>query len=175
MQVAEIYRLNYYVGALLAQGGNLWFEGSKIVFSPTSALDRAMGARNVEIAFQQIREMEYKGELSRTFILKTDDRIHKFEGAQAKKVWEILQKALPNGKETASEGPDKNVAHLPKSSPVLACDQCSKRLEPGYSFCPHCGNRLKSACTSCHRSVDPAWSACAFCGWKFKSGLTKAA
>jgi RNA polymerase subunit RPABC4/transcription elongation factor Spt4 len=160
MPVAEMFRVNYFVGALLAQGGNLWFEDTDLVFSPTSSIDRAMGARDVKIPFQTIREIDYSGPLSRSFNIKTDDKIHKFEGSQAKKVWETLEKVLAV----------KGILILPESKNgggPLACSQCEHALQPGFSFCPYCGVRIKSVCSSCHKSVEPNWVACAFCGWKF--------
>lgn len=161
MPVAEMFRVNYFVGALLAQGGNLWLEESKLVFSPTSAIDRAMGAENVEIPFQSIRGVEYSGVLSRSFNIKTDDKIHKFEGGQAKKVWELLDKVLGQ----------KGLASTTSAKPTtaLVCNQCEQSLQPGYSFCPGCGGRLKSTCQACHKAIGPSWVACAFCGAKFNS------
>jgi len=185
MPVAETFRVNYYVGAVLAQGGNLSFEGTKIIFSPTSAIDRAMGARDVEIPFREIRAASYAGALSRTVRVKTDDKVHKFEGGQAKQIWELLKNALqklgtmppdkkPNKTTDASaqsffsaEPPARpQPASPPQPSSSLSCDQCEKPLQAGYSFCPYCGNRLKAVCSSCHRTLDPSWSACAYCGLK---------
>jgi ATP-dependent Clp protease ATP-binding subunit ClpB len=65
MPKSPIFRINHYVGAVLAQGGNIWLDDSMIVFSPTSAIDRAMGAKDVHIPFQNIQHMEFKGELLR--------------------------------------------------------------------------------------------------------------
>ncbi len=162
MPAVEMFRVNYFVGALLAQGGNLWLDETQLVFFPTSAIDRAMGAQNVEIPFKNIRAVDYSGALSRSFSIKTDDKIHKFEGGQAKKVWELLDKAL-----SVQTGATNGSAL--KSKPTLACSQCDQPLMPGYSFCPHCGIRLKPVCQSCHKFIDLNWVACAFCGWKFSS------
>lgn len=168
MPVAEIFRVNYYVGALLAQGGNLWIDGSKIIFSPTSTLDRAMGAEDVQIPFQHIRAVDYAGALSRSFNIKTDEKIHKFEGAQARKFWDLLEKVLPNKELMAPLGAvQKRSDVLVKPLTSLVCDRCTKPLQSGYSFCPHCGTRPKSACSSCRRTIDLSWAVCAFCGWKF--------
>lgn len=161
MPVVETFHVNYFVGALLAQGGNLWLEDSKLVFSPTSAIDRAMGAQNVDIPFQTIRGVDYSGSLSRSFSIKTDDKIHKFEGSQAKKVWELLEKAL------AQKGMAVTSNH--KHNSALICAQCEHSLQAGFSYCPYCGTRLKSVCPACHKSIDPNWIACAFCGSKFTS------
>jgi len=183
MPKSEIFRVNYYVAGMLAQGGNVWLDDSKIVFSPTSALDRAMGAKDVEIPFQQIHGLAFKGDLLRTFIIQTTDRKHKFEGRQAKKVWELLDRALiiegilPALPAVPTPAPAPAAAAaapapVPKQTSLLAlltCDRCAKPLEPGYSFCPSCGTRVKSVCSSCRRAIVPTWAACAWCGWKFSS------
>jgi hypothetical protein len=176
MPANEIFRLNYYVSGLLAQGGNLWIDDSKIVFSPTSALDRAMGAKNVEIAFQQIRSLDFAGALSRSFNVSTAEKVHKFEGGQAKKVWEVLEKVLPKAgtgaaviKPVVAFIPPASVPAPAKSTNGFCCGTCSKPLQPGYCYCPHCATPIKSICKSCRRTIDPGWAACAFCGWKFAS------
>lgn len=173
MVTAEKIRVNYFVGGGLALGGDLWLEASKLVFSPTGAIDRAMGAKEVEIPFEDIKGLEYTGSLSRSFHVKTDKKVHKFEGAQAKRAWEALEKALPN-KEliTLVTLPTSNGS---KNGHALSCDQCKSVLQPGYSFCPNCSSRVKSACNGCHKTVDPVWSACAFCGWKLPGAIKKAA
>jgi predicted RNA-binding Zn-ribbon protein involved in translation (DUF1610 family) len=180
MPKSEIFRVNYFVAGMLAQGGNVWLDDSKIVFSPTSALDRAMGAKDVEIPFPQIHGLAFKGDLLRTFIIQTTDRHHKFEGSQAKKVWELLNRALkidgilpalPAVQTPApAPAPPAAPALAPRQTPLfspLTCDHCAKPLEPGYSFCPSCGTRVKSVCSSCRRAIVSTWAACAWCGWKF--------
>lgn len=129
----ETFRLNYFVGGMLAYGGNFWIESSRIVFSPTGALDRAMGAKDVEINFTDIISIEYTGALSRTFHIKTGDKAHRFEGSQAKRVWDILQEKMP----------DKKVL-TGVSAPASPCGQCSRPLQPAFVFCPYCGVRVKS-------------------------------
>jgi RNA polymerase subunit RPABC4/transcription elongation factor Spt4 len=169
----ETFHLNYYIGAVLAQGGNLSLSDSKIIFSPTSPIDRAMGATDVEIPFHEIQEVEFKGEMMRAFHVRTVEKIHKFQGSQAKSAWERLEKSL-KAKESsvAVSVPASNPA--PASPPVSAsnslnCDRCKSALLPGFSFCPSCGATAKSSCSSCHKAILSHWSHCAFCGWKFAS------
>lgn len=184
MPKSEIFRLNYYVGAILAQGGNVWIENSKIVFSPTSAIERAMGAKDVEIPFPDINEIVFKGDLMRSFNVVTKNKTHKFEGSQAKKVWEILDQLVkPKSKPAAVVViPNPAPAVVPTSAPQRpaapvssrhACEGCRKELEPCYAFCPYCALPVKTKCSSCRRAVNPQWIACAFCGWKF-ANATKA-
>jgi hypothetical protein len=183
MAKSEIFRVNYYIGPLLAQGGNIWIDDSKVIFSPTSALDRAMGAGDIEIPFQHISDLVFKGDLLRTFNIKTPEKTHKFEGSQAKKVWALLDQSL-KATGSRSSAPASIPASSPATTPPLAntaksvptqtippvsmgCDQCAKPLYPGYSFCPFCGTRIKSVCSSCRRAIVLTWSVCAWCGWKF--------
>ncbi|OVE76064.1 hypothetical protein BVX98_06580 [bacterium F11] len=167
----EKLRVNYYVGSLLAQGGEVRVDDSKIIFSPTSALDKAMGAKDIEIPFRDINALEHKGQLLRTFNIKTGDRTHKFEGSQAKKLAELLEGALnEKGLMTAIQIEKKSEDKLQKFSPesfsVPACGKCSKTLRPDYAFCPYCSASVKSLCESCHRIIEEDWVACPYCGKK---------
>jgi hypothetical protein len=131
MPKSEIFRINYYVGAVLAQGGNIWIDDSMIVFSPTSAIDRAMGAKDVQISFDRIKALEFKGELMRTFTVSTGDKIHKFEGSQARRVWDVLEKTVPNKNSLAIKGQS-----------VLKCAECRKDVAAHWFFCAFCGTKL---------------------------------
>ena len=44
------------------------------------------------------------------------------------------------------------------------CSQCDAEVEPGFSFCPRCRNRLQPACRRCQRSVNPGDKFCPYCG-----------
>jgi double zinc ribbon protein len=44
------------------------------------------------------------------------------------------------------------------------CPQCDAEVEPGFTFCPRCRNRLQPTCPHCQRSVDPANKFCPYCG-----------
>jgi hypothetical protein len=44
------------------------------------------------------------------------------------------------------------------------CSQCAADLDPGFSFCPRCCNRLQPTCPHCQRSVDPGDKFCPYCG-----------
>lgn len=44
------------------------------------------------------------------------------------------------------------------------CPQCGAEVEPGFSFCPSCSNRLQPICMHCQRSVDAADKFCPYCG-----------
>lgn len=162
-------RVNYYVGALLAQGGEVRVDDSKIVFSPTSAIDRAMGAKDVEIPFQNIQGLEQKSDISRTFHIKTGERVHKFEGSQARELAKLLEQTLQSKghkikfekKETELTGSGS----LPLSTTGV-CPTCAKYIKNDFAFCPYCERSLKPLCKSCHRTLEPDWKLCAYCGTK---------
>jgi RNA polymerase subunit RPABC4/transcription elongation factor Spt4 len=44
------------------------------------------------------------------------------------------------------------------------CPQCHAVVEPGFSFCPRCRNRLRPVCPHCQRSIDPGDKFCPYCG-----------
>jgi RNA polymerase subunit RPABC4/transcription elongation factor Spt4 len=52
---------------------------------------------------------------------------------------------------------------LRKARPVH-CPQCDAVVDPGFSFCPRCRNRLKPLCPHCQRSVETADKFCPYCG-----------
>jgi len=164
MPAEKSLRLNYYVGSLLAQGGDVRVEGSKIIFLPTSALDIAMGAKPVEIPFQSIKGLEHKGEFLRTFNVKTDDGVHKFEGSQAIKLAELLEASL------REEGMADNIPfeRAQPAETLIKCPKCSKQVKSEFTFCPSCGTSINTTCKSCKKKVEEDWAMCAFCGNKLK-------
>ncbi len=44
------------------------------------------------------------------------------------------------------------------------CPQCNAEVEPGFSFCPRCRNRLQPVCPHCQRSVNLGDHFCPYCG-----------
>jgi RNA polymerase subunit RPABC4/transcription elongation factor Spt4 len=49
------------------------------------------------------------------------------------------------------------------------CSQCGAEIEPGFSFCPRCRNRLQPVCPHCQRSVNPGDKFCPYCGGDVES------
>ncbi len=49
------------------------------------------------------------------------------------------------------------------------CPQCDAEVEPGFSFCPRCRNRLQPACPHCQHSVDFGDKFCPYCGGALES------
>jgi hypothetical protein len=52
---------------------------------------------------------------------------------------------------------------LRKPRPVH-CPQCEAEVEPGFSFCPLCRNRLQPVCPHCQRSIESGDKFCPYCG-----------
>ncbi len=49
------------------------------------------------------------------------------------------------------------------------CPQCNAEVEPGFSFCPRCRNRLQPVCPRCQRSVNLGDKFCPYCGEALES------
>lgn len=50
------------------------------------------------------------------------------------------------------------------------CPSCGKDAVAGFTFCPHCGARLKPVCPDCQKPVDKDWKACPHCGTPLQGG-----
>jgi Double zinc ribbon/Phospholipase_D-nuclease N-terminal len=44
------------------------------------------------------------------------------------------------------------------------CSQCDAEVQPGFSFCPRCRNRLQPVCPHCQQSVNLGDKFCPYCG-----------
>jgi hypothetical protein len=72
-------------------------------------------------------------------------------------LWTLIAIFVPNGLGI--------VLYFVLRKPRIAyCSQCDAEVEPGFSFCPRCRNRLQPACPHCQRSVDPGNKFCPYCG-----------
>jgi RNA polymerase subunit RPABC4/transcription elongation factor Spt4 len=71
--------------------------------------------------------------------------------------WTLLAMFVPNGLGI--------VLYFVLRKPRAAyCSQCDAEVEPGFSFCPRCRNRLQPACPHCQHSVDLGDKFCPYCG-----------
>ncbi|MGO9402878.1 MAG: double zinc ribbon domain-containing protein [Terriglobales bacterium] len=52
---------------------------------------------------------------------------------------------------------------------TVNCPQCNAEVEPGFSFCPRCRNRLQPVCPHCQRSVNLGDKFCPYCGEALES------
>jgi Double zinc ribbon len=72
-------------------------------------------------------------------------------------LWTLMAIIVPNGLGI--------VLYFVLRKPRTAhCPQCDAEVEPGFSFCPRCQNRLQPTCPHCQRSVDPGNKFCPYCG-----------
>lgn len=44
------------------------------------------------------------------------------------------------------------------------CRRCCAQVQPGYSYCPHCGETLTPQCPHCHHPIHRGDVFCPFCG-----------
>ena len=72
-------------------------------------------------------------------------------------LWTLMAIFVPNGLGI--------VLYFVLRKPRIAhCPQCDAEVEPGFSFCPRCQNRLQPTCPHCQRSVVPGNKFCPYCG-----------
>ncbi|MGB8012861.1 MAG: zinc ribbon domain-containing protein [Terriglobales bacterium] len=72
-------------------------------------------------------------------------------------LWTLIAIFVPNGLGI--------VLYFVLRKPRMAhCPQCDAVVEPGFSFCPHCRNRLQPVCPNCQHSVSSADKFCPYCG-----------
>jgi hypothetical protein len=77
-------------------------------------------------------------------------------------LWTLIAICVPNGLGI--------VLYFVLRKPRTAnCLQCDAELEPGFSFCPRCRNRLQPVCPHCQRSVDLGDKFCPYCGGVLES------
>jgi hypothetical protein len=51
---------------------------------------------------------------------------------------------------------------------TITCSNCSNTVAEKYTYCPHCGNNLKTVCPSCAKPTQSEWKVCPYCGEKLK-------
>jgi hypothetical protein len=63
----------------------------------------------------------------------------------------------------------------PQPPPAEKCPSCGQTVGPGFTFCPHCGAKLKPVCPGCGKPVDRTWKVCPNCGASLDPGKTEQA
>ena len=63
---------------------------------------------------------------------------------------------------------ERNMLEGESLSEQNSCDKCLTPADKDYSYCPNCGESLKTACTKCKKSFPNVWSICPFCGKEHK-------
>lgn len=159
----QIFHVNYYVAALLSQGGDLKLNDARILFTPTSPIDSAIFGNEVMIQLETIWAYEVVGGISRTVRIKAKDRIYKFEGSEAVAFGQALYKKIPK----KLIRPESVVKPLhPIIGPQYSCEECTEVLKPGIKFCTRCGKPPRNACLNCRALLDTNWLYCGYCGHK---------
>src|SRR3989344_1306992 len=91
--VANEFKVTYYVGVMLAQGGGLVIKEDCLLFAPR-ALERAMGAQDVTISLQDVKAAEVTGTITDSLLVKAKDKIHRFVGSDLYKILDLINAAL---------------------------------------------------------------------------------
>lgn len=157
------FHVNYYIGAILVESGELRMSGTHIIFKPTGVIERLMASKEVVIALADIIAYEYTGGLFRTVRIQTREKIYKFEGSATSKFGDVLLNLLPN---KAAKKPSKVQVLTPTITQKYACSECSFVAQPGIRYCPRCGAPPKNACQKCRFLLDTSWIFCVYCGTK---------
>jgi hypothetical protein len=77
--------------------------------------------------------------------------------SMSRMLWTLIAIFVPNGLGI--------VLYFVLRKPRTAnCPQCDAKIEPGFSFCPRCCNRLQPVCPHCQRSINPGDKFCPYCG-----------
>ena len=172
------FKVTYYVGVMLAQGGILKIMDDHLLFVPRN-IEKAMGATDVEIPYDQIKMVEVTGTITEFLMVRTAPKAHKFVGGDLQKVCDRITEALNHHKPSHSAG-DRSSDSVPKESrqelekriqaqsektgSISSCPSCFKVLKTDYNFCPACGTGIRKVCTACRHGMESNWKHCAFCG-----------
>jgi len=168
-------KVTYYVGRMYAAGGILLLRQNDLLFSPQSALDRAMGATEVSIPLADITGIEVKGTIIKTLYIQTGSVAHRFVGSELdalKERMELLRKhvADPAGRPAAVIAPPVHEIPAEDLEPATArahgqCPVCAAAVRATFNFCPFCAARLTQIlCAHCHERLEPGWKSCSRCG-----------
>lgn len=175
------FKVTYYVGAMLAQGGVLEVRADGVVFAPR-ALERAMGAVDVVIPFDKIKMVEVSGTITEFLFIRTYEKAHRFVGSDLYNIRDVIHTALQsyqmkNPANVLTAEPAQNSVSIqaqqtteapststPKPENSSQCPACSKVIQPEFNFCPFCQKSLKPVCPKCGEPVQSEWKFCASCG-----------
>lgn len=48
-------------------------------------------------------------------------------------------------------------------SKAALCHNCGEVVEPEFSFCAHCGTKVRRVCENCERQISFTWNICPYC------------
>jgi hypothetical protein len=72
-------------------------------------------------------------------------------------MWTLLAIFLPNGIGVI-------LYFILREPRLVYCPRCGAGVQPSHAFCPRCGFGVQPACPACHRTIQPGWTNCAWCG-----------
>lgn len=188
METQNEYKMTYYVGAMLAQGGVLLLKEDRLVFAP-GALERAVGSVDTVIPFDKIKMVEVTGTITEFLMVRTLEKAHRFVGSDLYKIKDridsALQVAAQQKSASSSRAADSSqmvastekdsasqIATAPQVVPSSAsvktklpdqCPTCFKLVKADYIFCPFCQTRVKANCAKCNKPIESNWKFCAYC------------
>ena len=130
-------RVNLFVSRLITQSGTLHLTNRRLSFTPIGVLDRAMGARVVQVPLDHIEGLETSGQLDRRTRIRARNMQLLLLGELPEAFVSSLRTTL------ASRGTLLSVAEAPRSfftpSTLRHCGSCSRPIDPVVGFCTHCG------------------------------------
>ncbi|MBK7971955.1 MAG: zinc ribbon domain-containing protein [Deltaproteobacteria bacterium] len=133
-------RVNLFVSRLLTQSGLLHVTNRRVSFTPIGVLDRAMGARDLQLPVEAIEGIETSGSLDRRTRIRARNAQLLILGELPEAFVATLRRAL------AAKGLLLSVTEAPRSGhgshPLAHCTSCTRPIDPAVGFCPHCGTPL---------------------------------
>ena len=152
------FKVTYYVGVMLAQGGVLKIMEDHLLFVPRN-IEKAMGASDVEIPFEEIKLVEVTGAITESLMVRTQEKPHRFVGSSLEKVAEQINGALArfNVSSPAASRPSQTskpsssanaASSQEKTGSLNSCPSCFKMIKQDYNFCPACGTSIKKVCAT---------------------------
>lgn len=163
------FKVTYYVGVMLAQGGSLIIREDQLLFAPRP-IERAMGATDTAIPFKEINMVDITGTITESLIVRTPKKPHRFVGGDLYKIRDLIHSALQEYQQKSSSLSSVKTAEKTadlvsvKSKIKAQCSSCGEPVQNEFHFCPHCKAVLKAACSKCYRTIGEEWKFCAFCG-----------
>lgn len=180
------YKMTYYVGIMLAQGGVLSIRDGNLVFLP-GTIERAVGATETVIPFEKIQMVDVTGTITESLVIKTPEKVHRFVGSEPYKIRDKIvsvmhthremappvqktteQAPIPSQTQAATVQETRNVAVSTTPQNIIQksedkCSSCSQPVRIEFNFCPSCGTILKKSCSKCYKVVETNWKFCPFC------------
>jgi len=182
--VKSEFKVTYYVGTMLAQGGVLIIDNHRLLFVP-GIIERKLGADDEEILFENIKMVEVTGVITESLIVRTQKKAHRFVGSDLSNVSNIINNAVNSyqmsNPTSRVRSPVATSSHqtAPRAAPspqtetptpttqktefLKQCSSCHKGIRNDFNFCPHCSSVIQPSCSVCHKYVEPSWKFCAFC------------